>query len=557
MAQTAQDIGLKLVSRTRILPARSRDGQPRTVPLSVVDNWTLKWSLTSAVWVLRSSLRSRTWSDYPRTILRNPRTIPSRDCQLVSAMGRTASLDAAQSEPQTAFWSPGYHVRLSRRSSKQRMSSRMWNGSSIPSEELLYPTSLALHNTDQCEGLPCVSVQLTTFACGGMSIGLRIMHPIADATAMFQFVKDWNVLHRALLLHQAIPAVAPIFDPSLVDGAAAGDIRGEVPDPTLVQISRSLPMHRYDCWASAVGCPARMLPLTAVPAGLKDTDVAPLGEPLPWLEWDMSGPVAHYLLCFTSEEIQRMREEAMSRQHSHDAPEVSHLDALLAHFWRVLVRARGMAHDRELINLAVILNLRSRLSPPLPEAFLGSPVVLARVSLTGEEMASPHQEGSGAAASTIPFVASAIRSATSCFNSDTIPALLHDMAHVVDPNRFWVAFYGRRHSVVNSWLDLGAYDVDFGSGAPPRYVDAIMPNVDGCVHVMEAGPASAAGETPEGGRGRGRWHDGPVCFSRTAKVVPWALPVAQPEASSFVHSLFAPPESVIVVHDRTSYCSLL
>ena len=36
------DIGLELVSRARILPASSQDGQPRTVSLSVVDHWTLK-----------------------------------------------------------------------------------------------------------------------------------------------------------------------------------------------------------------------------------------------------------------------------------------------------------------------------------------------------------------------------------------------------------------------------------------------------------------------------------------------------------------------------------
>ena len=53
--------------------------------------------------------------------------------------------------------------------------------------------------------------------------------------------------------------------------------------------------------------------------------------------------------------------------------------------------------------------------------------------------------------------------------------------------------------------NLDAYGVDFGGSAPPRYVDAVMPSMDGCIHVMEAGPAGA-------GSG-GRWHAEPVCVS--------------------------------------------
>jgi hypothetical protein len=59
------------------------------------------------------------------------------------------------------------------------------------------------------------------------------------------------------------------------------------------------------------------------------------------------------------------------------------------------------------------------------------------------------------------------------------------------PARLWHAFLGRRHTIVTSWLRLDVYGVDFVGGdegrAPPRYVEAVMPSVDGCVQVMEAG----------------------------------------------------------------------
>ncbi|KAI0708513.1 hypothetical protein C8Q76DRAFT_799767 [Earliella scabrosa] len=144
----------------------------------------------------------------------------------------------------------------------------------------------------------------------------------------------------------------------------------------------------------------------------------------------------------------------------------------------------------------VTLGVRSRLSPPVPDASLGSPITLARVSLTGEEIVS---------AESVAPAASAIRAAMSQFTPPSISALLHEMMHAVNPRRTWHAFLGRRHSIVTSWQNLDAYGVDFGGGAPPRYVDAVMPSMDGCIHVMEAGPAGA-------GSG-GRWHAEPVCVS--------------------------------------------
>ena len=41
----------------------------------------------------------------------------------------------------------------------------------------------------------------------------------------------------------------------------------------------------------------------------------------------------------------------------------------------------------------------------------------------------------------------------------------------------------------------------------PRFVEAVMPNMDGCIHVMEAGPA----KTMSGGGAR--WYAEPVSVS--------------------------------------------
>ena len=68
--------------------------------------------------------------------------------------------------------------------------------------------------------------------------------------------------------------------------------------------------------------------------------------------------------------------------------------------------------------------------------------------------------------------------------------MFHDLAFEISPHRIWNAFLGLRNTIVTSWLYLKAYEVDFGEGVP-RFVDAFMPNMDGCVHIMENGNARA------------------------------------------------------------------
>ncbi|RDX39957.1 hypothetical protein OH76DRAFT_1413266 [Lentinus brumalis] len=381
-----------------------------------------------------------------------------------------------------------------------------WDANSFPSDALNCPTQLALHETNEYAGRPAVSVQLTAFACGGLGIRVKLVHCLADATAMMHFVKDWAAVHRALIHGQPLPTLSPVFDPALVDQAAAGDVRSAAADPALLRVSRSLPMCRYDWWASAEGCPEPMLPSTRIPQELAGTDLGPPGDIIPWSDWDLYAPVSHYLVYFTPAEVQRIWEASNSTDDTSSTTppaRISRLDALLAFIWRLIVRARGLEHDRELVHIMVTIGLRSRLSPPLPDTFLGSPITLARVSLPAAEIASNSKSGLPATP------AAAIRASMAQFTPSALSALLHDSAHDVNPQHIWRACLGRRHSIVTSWQGLDVYGVEFCGGAPPRYVDAVMPNMDGCIHVMEAGPPTS--RTGDGSGGR--WYAEPVCLS--------------------------------------------
>ncbi|KAI0649731.1 transferase family-domain-containing protein [Trametes meyenii] len=494
------------IARDRLFSEAETQGEPCIIPLSILDNTVVRFALTSAVWFFdRPSGRSDSALSpeaLSRSLKKTLNFYPAWAGQLQwlpyepsqgQLHGRTCVSYGSASDP-------GIEVITAQSprtlpsilpDSKDRTRSGVWRADDFPSAQLLCPTALALYNSSEYLGLPSVSIQITSFACGGVSIALRIVHPIADATAMFQFAKDWAAIHRAMLDDQVPPAVCPLFDPRLLDKAAMGCVASnpQVPDPEILRTSHSLPMVKYDWWVSAPDCPPPMIGGTRVPPELEGTDLGLPGNPMPWREWDVFAPVDHHLLYFTPAEVQYIWEEA-----SVPGSRVSRLDALLAFVWRLVVRAREMEHDTDPVHMIVTVGARSRVAPPLPDAFLGSPIMLARVTLTGEEIAASTFSG-----------AIAIRSTVSQFTPEAVSAFLHDVAHEMNPQRFWRAFLGRRHSIVTSWQNLDAYGLDFGGGAPPRFVDAVMPSMDGCIHVMEAGPA-------KGAKG-GRWYDESVCVS--------------------------------------------
>lgn len=367
---------------------------------------------------------------------------------------------------------------------------------SFQPHKLLPSTQMALYDMKDHAGFPGVAIQLTTFSCGGVVLALKIRHLLADAQSMMTFVQDWAATSRALLTGELLPVLNPLFDPSLLDRAALGDINASEPDRELVEKARGLPLRRYDWWISQEGCPPPMLPSTQPPPELGESFVIePVGDAMPWDEWNIAEPVSHYLIHFSKNEVDELW-KAASFSPTLGAPSVrvSKMEALLAYMWALINRARGLEEDDQLVHLDLTFGLRPRVSPPLPDAFLGSPIMLALISATGKEASASAMNTDANPLSSLFHIASRIRSVLSQFDADAIGACLHDTAHTISPQRLWQAFLGRRNVLFTSWAHMDVYGVDFGMGARPRYVEPIMPSCDGLLQIMEAGSTKSIGE---------------------------------------------------------------
>ncbi|KAL6885410.1 hypothetical protein GGI43DRAFT_304554 [Trichoderma evansii] len=364
----------------------------------------------------------------------------------------------------------------------KRVSNELWIGSFPQSDLMASSTSLALHDLETFQGLPSMIVQVTLLGNGGFAVAVKMAHPLADAHALVIFMRRWASICRDELTKQDLTKdlAYPVFEPSLLDSRAAGDIDAPDGDPELVLKARSLPMHRHDWWDTTAGHPATLSQSTI---NSKPKDAALLQRammspayPPPWESWHLSNPVTTSIIRFTEDELGRLKKSATGT-----TARISRLDALLAHVWAGINRARLplMKSDDEVF-LDFTLGIRPRVSPTLPDTFVGSPLVLTHISTPIRNVAASDTK--------IGSIASEIRTCLDRFTPEAVAAVLHAEAHEVAPQRLWRAFLGRKHTLVTSWARLGVYDIDFvGRGLRPRYVHAIMVAMDGLLCVMDSG----------------------------------------------------------------------
>lgn len=117
-------------------------------------------------------------------------------------------------------------------------------------------------------------------------IGIAIAHGLSDAQSMCIFAKDWASVNRALHSSSPLPTLSPVFNPQLLDSAAAGDIDGEAPDSLLVEEARKLPQHRFDWYKEVSG---QRMPVHT-PDDFDHSAVLSPSDPIPWWDWDVTLP---------------------------------------------------------------------------------------------------------------------------------------------------------------------------------------------------------------------------------------------------------------------------
>lgn len=479
-------LDIVILSEDRVLPASAPKSAVQA-PLSIIDATVANFSPSETILVfhdaispfkLRAALEE-TLNAYPQwcgSLSRNhynPAATSSAD-----RYGRLKLRYGTPGDPGVIFLVATVNQSLSSLvpDREERIKSKIhaaWDASAFPSSRFSPKITLSTSNFDD-SSLPSFAIQVTTFLGGGMAVALKFAHPLTDAHGMSFFMRDWASACQAIVTGSEMPTMTPIFDPQMLDRCAAGAINAIHADPKLVAKAHNLPCHRYDWWISEEGAPWKNS--TQIPKELRDTVHDPPGKKLPWSEWDTTATVLHYVLHFTATEL-----ESLWKAASVNSTHVSRQDALLAHVSSCIYRARQLGEDDQPVYIDCTLGLRSRVSLRLPDSFVGSPLMIAAISSSGREAASTDSA----------HLASIIRSTLAKFTTENVAAHLHTKLFEQSPQRLWQTFLGKRHLLVTSWIHTRLYDIDFGSGRP-RYVEAIMPHMDGLVQIMEAAPVEGS-----------------------------------------------------------------
>ncbi|RSL86948.1 hypothetical protein CEP51_002538 [Fusarium floridanum] len=315
---------------------------------------------------------------------------------------------------------------------------------------------------------PLMAVQVTELACGGFVVAVKGTHPLADATSFISLLKDWAAVSRSVLERSPIPTLTPLFDPALLDNQAAGDINAEEPDDGILQKAKSLPLHRYDWWASAATCPWTF----KIPSPFDTEEQTPAGKVMPWDEWDLASPVSNYVVHLNREQVDFLWNKA----NKNASEKLSRHDAVLGHIWSCVARARSLQDDDGPIHCDLVYGVRP--SFQLGSEFQGSPCMMMNVELPGSKVADE---------SNLTTIATKVRQTLKVItDKDNMAAHLYSIAYEKSPQRIWQAFLGRRHILVTTWGRAGIYDIDFGLGSECSYAEGVVPEMDGNILIKEA-----------------------------------------------------------------------
>ncbi|XP_058092117.1 malonyl-CoA:anthocyanidin 5-O-glucoside-6''-O-malonyltransferase-like [Magnolia sinica] len=255
---------------------------------------------------------------------------------------------------------------------------------------------------------PMISLQVTTFAGSGISIGITINHMAVDGQAYWNFVKSWAELCRTGELVER-----PWLDRSIIkDPCHLSSLYLRTFAPTLPKLIRS-------------GSLA-----------------------------SRASDLVRRNFILTSKDIKSLKERLMNHT-TKGLVAVSSFVAVCAHAWACTAQARGVKDDETTI-FSFLADCRTRLNPPLPQSYFGNAIKPCLVEAKGIEL-SNQEDG-------LMFAATAIQKA--------VRKALEDPLSNCNTWPVWVskAFGPPSATIVNVYSSprLQVYGADFGWGRAER-----------------------------------------------------------------------------------------
>ncbi|PIA57939.1 hypothetical protein AQUCO_00500098v1 [Aquilegia coerulea] len=189
------------------------------------------------------------------------------------------------------------------------------------------------------DSYPLLSVQVTYFKCGGVSLGVTMEHSVADGTSGIHFTNSWARVARGLSIK-----VQPFIDRTLLRSR-------NPPTPCFPHIEHQPP-----------------------PTMVPSKNILKLKE--------SSQPFIVSMFKLTSHQISLLKAQC-----NNESVRFSSFEVIAGHVWRCACRARCLEDDQE-SQISIAKDGRSRLRPALPSGYLGNAIFSITPMLTAGELLS-------------------------------------------------------------------------------------------------------------------------------------------------------------------------
>ncbi|XP_007033663.2 PREDICTED: shikimate O-hydroxycinnamoyltransferase [Theobroma cacao] len=271
---------------------------------------------------------------------------------------------------------------------------------------------------------PLFILQVTSFKCGGISIGVGVHHSLADGTSALNFINSWSDMARGIPL-----CLEPLFDRTL--------LRARVP-PTPK-------FHHIEY------------------------------EPSPPLITESeSHPKSSIVSVFniTADHVNTLKAKSQENIADTSTTKFSTFNVLAAHIWRCVTRARFLSNDQP-TKLYMAVDGRSRLHPALPSEYFGNVIfTTATIAVAGDLQSEP-----------ITDTEKRIQKALTQMDNEYLRSILDymELPGVKDLARGSRTIHSPNLGIV-SWMRLPIYEADFGWGRPV-YMRPAKVLVEGLVYI--------------------------------------------------------------------------
>ncbi|KAB5511805.1 hypothetical protein DKX38_028833 [Salix brachista] len=287
-------------------------------------------------------------------------------------------------------------------------------------------------NLEDISRNPLLLLQVTSFKCGGVCLGVGWHHTLADGTGALHFINSWATLARGLSI-----TIPPFLDQTILRGRVA-------PKPIFHHVEFDPP------------------PTINTDHLTKNTKPQYLAN-----------------LKITLEQINSLKAKASNVE---SETKYTTYEILTAHIWRSVSKARNFQNNDQKNKLRISVDGRSRLNPPLQSSYFGNVIFTASpVALSCDLLSESFR-------CTVERIHRDIKK----MDDEYLRSALDYLEEVGDVNsipRGSITCACPNLNIV-SWMQLPFYKADFGWGAPLLLRPATMLEGRGYIHPNPANDGS-------------------------------------------------------------------